>query len=88
MANFGRKSKKRRDEPGTYRKRRASEPNRPKTKTPRPESGRKFLRKKCTTTAANCQGKCADGKQNRRKPLNCWEIAQATRDFSFSNDKS
>src|SRR5579859_1565737 len=31
-----------------------------KTKTPRPESGRKFLHKKCTTTAVHCQGKSAD----------------------------
>jgi hypothetical protein len=23
---------------------------------------------------------------NRRKPLNCWEIAEATLDFSFSKE--
>jgi hypothetical protein len=57
MANFGGKSKKRRVEAGTYTSGEEASRSAPKMKTPRPKSGRKFLLKKNTTTAVNCQGK-------------------------------
>jgi len=57
MANFGRKSKKRRAKAGIYKSGEETSRSAQKTKTPRAESGRKFLQKKCTTTPVYCQGK-------------------------------
>src|SRR5271155_3320375 len=87
MANFGRRSKKRRAEARHLHKRRASEPERPENKNAPTESGRKSLQAKYTATAVSCQVKPAEKKQNRRKPVDCKGIAEVTLDFSFSKEK-
>lgn len=82
-----RKRPARRAEARHLQKRRASEPERPENENAPTESGRKFLHRKCTTTVVYCQGKSVGGKQNPRKPLDCWEITEVTLDFSFSREK-
>ena len=59
MANFEGSPKNAGLKPGTYKSGQQASRSAQKTKTPRPESGRKFLQKKCTTTAVHCQGKPA-----------------------------
>ena len=88
MVNFGGSAKNAGLKPGTYKTGEQASRSAQKTKTPRPESGRKIVQEKCTTTAVHCQGKSAYQKQNRGKPLNCWEILRQLWVSRFRKRKS